>query len=79
MVALIFAEIVSSSLRDRRAALANSFKHQAHFAGDRTADGRKKKIQQARKGGSNSDSGTAQAVQISYNGNSPDLTFSMRA
>jgi hypothetical protein len=51
MVALIFAEIVSSSLRDRRAALANSFKHQAHFAGDRTADGRKKKIQQARKGG----------------------------
>jgi hypothetical protein len=32
MVALIFAEIVSSGLRDRRAALANSLKHQAHFA-----------------------------------------------
>jgi hypothetical protein len=49
MVALIFAEIVSSSLRDRRAALANSFKHQAHFAGDRTADGRKKENSTSKK------------------------------
>jgi len=49
MVALIFAEIVRSGFRDRRAVLANSLKHQVHFAGRPVAGGRKKKFQQTRK------------------------------
>jgi hypothetical protein len=77
MVALIFAEIVSSSLRDR-VPLSPTHSNQGAFRGRPGRRWEKKENSTNKKVGAILIPEQRKAVEISYNGNSPDLTFSTR-